>query len=272
MSHSVYYGSQITRSQFGSNNLARAVGRLPALKTVTLDYNTIGNNNIDIKLLINKNITSLVTMDLSGNSLTSLGQGTFQNYQMLQTLILDKNKIQYLSNETFIGLSRLKNLKITGNQIDEIENGTFKPLKQLQLLKLSYNQFTGDTDGLIKNLRFLSELSLANNAIKSLVKCSFCHLPNLTEISLQNNIISDIAEDAFYNLPNLSKLKLSKNNIAIKNQPFEALQSLKELYLDLNSVGNFSNKGLSPFRNLKKLEVLYVNQTLFTNHFTKHTN
>ncbi|CAL8288798.1 unnamed protein product [Lota lota] len=111
---------------------------------------------------------SLSLLDLGGNNIKAIDNGTFQNLTELRWLYVDKNYLDTLTAEMFAGLQNLEYLSMEYNDIQLIVAGAFSPMPSLRVLFLNNN--------LLKSLPAdaflgvsLSKISLHNNY--------FTHLP-----------------------------------------------------------------------------------------------
>ncbi|XP_077587060.1 SLIT and NTRK-like protein 1 [Stigmatopora nigra] len=111
--------------------------------------------------------TSLNLLDLGGNNIKIMDNGTFYNQSELRWLYVDKNYLDTLMAEMFLGLVNLEYLSLEYNDIQLIIPGAFTPMPNLRVLFLN------------------------NNLLKTLPADAFLGI-SLSKISLHNNYFSTL--------------------------------------------------------------------------------
>lgn len=172
-----------SRQGLGVNCESKKIESLSNLKPKPLSAHELNmrENNIHA---VKKNqllgYTSLNLLDLGGNNIKVIDNGTFQNLSELRWLYLDKNYLDTLLAEMFIGLVNLEYLSLEYNDIQLIVAGAFSHMPNLRVLFLNNN--------LLKSLPVdsfygisLSKISLHNNY--------FTHLPVAGVLDQLNSII-----------------------------------------------------------------------------------
>uniref|UniRef100_A0A8C6S9T1 TIR domain-containing protein n=1 Tax=Neogobius melanostomus TaxID=47308 RepID=A0A8C6S9T1_9GOBI len=193
------------------------------LRTLRLDRNKLQTVPSAIS-----NLRSLNKLDLSNNSIESLGCNDFANLTLLQYLSLPWNKITTLSACVFQHLPKLRVLQLQGNSLSNISNAFTTHLPNLNLLRLNQNSLTTLENGTFRGLPSLQHLFLM-----------FAGLGNLLELKLQDNNIDRKIFQTFQDLVNLQNLTLANNHInyrrftPMKHPPFMNLSKLN--YLNLQS-------------------------------------
>lgn len=249
---------------------ASALGRLPSLTSLQLDYNRVAALSGDIlrsvaghltSLSLARNVvrelpptsfkefTRLETLDLSGNLLANVAATTFTGLEgSLVELYLSGNRLTALSS-TPIALSHLKVLDMSRNQLAELPRMAFTQLPGLVHLNLSHNPTLGSISStLLHSLPELRELDLSQTGLKMLSPELLLHSQNLVRVSFCDNLIQELPEGAFRNLKNLTIIDLSNNQIVnIRPGAFMGLQAIKEVYLKGNRLTAFKGEF---FRNL----------------------
>eukprot|EP00970_Alexandrium_tamarense_P002833 scaffold397_cov317-Alexandrium_tamarense.AAC.2 len=199
---------------------------------------TIATNTLD-------RLTSLRTLDLSKNKISSLGKvsqlkelksfncdenvltsselAPLSNLTKLQSLSLGKNRLENPSNQAFPSLPpTIKQLKIYGNSLSSIPKQICDPkMKLLEKLDLSFNNLAAVPIE-ICNLSALTDLNLDNNVIVSLPK-EVGLLKKLKTLSLRNNYI---------------QVKSTNFSDSSNPQPIPASVFEDTLLIDLNLHGN----------------------------------
>lgn len=86
----------------------------------------------------------LRSLDLSGNSLGTLGAGSFKRQKRLEQLRLERSRLHSIERHAFAGLSQLRYLSLKRNQLAEINSEMFQNLNALRVsLLLIYLKIFG---------------------------------------------------------------------------------------------------------------------------------
>lgn len=183
--------------------------------------------------------TSLVHLDLSGNSIRDLSP--MAHFDGLRRLYLQSNGIADLS--PLAGLS-LENLLLSNNQIEDITSLADSNLDHLAWLALDGNEISRLP---VLDAEWLRYLYLDENAITDITPLA--SLTTLSELRLNGNTV--VSVDALAGMSNLRFLHLNDNQVA-DISPLN-LDSLVELHVKNNAV-----QDLSRLRNAEKLAMVDV--------------
>lgn len=172
-----------SRQGLGVNCEGKKIESLSNLKPKPLaahELNMRDNNIHAVKKNQLLGYSSLNQLDMGGNNIKMIDNGTFQNQSELRWLYMDKNYLDTLIAEMFLGLVNLEYLSLEYNDIQLIVAGAFSPMPSLRVLLLNNN--------LLKSLPVdaflgisLSKISLHNNY--------FPHLPVAGVLDQLNSII-----------------------------------------------------------------------------------
>lgn len=172
-----------SRQGLGVNCESKKIESLSNLKPKPLSAHELNmrENNIHA---VKKNqllgYTSLNLLDLGGNNIKVIDNGTFQNLSELRWLYLDKNYLDTLLAEMFIGLVNLEYLSLEYNDIQLIVAGAFSHMPNLRVLFLNNNLLKSIPVDSFYGIS-LSKISLHNNY--------FTHLPVAGVLDQLNSII-----------------------------------------------------------------------------------
>lgn len=256
-----------------------ALGRLPKLSNLYLDYNRVAALSSDI--LGSIQAEDIRYMSLSRNVIRELPGGSFQMFKNLLFLDLSGNSLAILNAEMFVGLENsLMELKLSQNKITNIGNIPLK-LTQLRRLDLSHNNIVdiprNAFDGvenlvylnlsnnhhlapmpssIINPLTKLQSFDLSNVGLRTVQSDLFSKSPNLKTIFLRNNKISELADGTFSNLRNLTNVDLSFNNImTIRPGTFINAMNIRFLSLKGNQLSAFKGEIFNTGTGLEELDI-----------------
>lgn len=243
-----------------------ALGRIPKLSNLYLDFNRIAALSADILGSIEPE--TIRYLSLSRNIIRELPAGTFKAFSNLVYLDLSLNSLVFLSAEMFAGLEHsLIELKLSANKLSHIGNIPLG-LRNLRRLDLSQNNLQEVSKEALNSLDYLVYLNISHNTHLTPFHVDFFHsLPRLHTIDLSNtgiekltgdifannlqlrvirlayNHIQEVDENTFYNLRNLTEIDLSYNRIiTFKPASFVNVMNLKKLYLKSNQINAFKGE------------------------------
>ncbi|XP_077381836.1 toll-like receptor 3 isoform X2 [Festucalex cinctus] len=211
---------------------------LQRMKLVTLTSGTF-------KDLQQTNVTSL---DLSGNGLGKIEEGSFRWLGKLDALVLSDNNIKHLTKQTFQGLDSLKQLDLRKALVKShtsstpiIDDFSFQPLGALETLCLQRTSVRMISEYTFAGLKSLKNLDLSWSSYISLKNLSNKTLASLggsplLKLNLTATAIVQIQQGAFSHLPNLTNLFLDFNFIkqTLRGSEFRGLGQLQELHMSFN--------------------------------------
>ncbi|XP_028295533.1 leucine-rich repeat and fibronectin type-III domain-containing protein 5 [Gouania willdenowi] len=135
------------------------------------------------------NMTKLVDLTLSRNTIGSIAPHAFKDLENLRALHLDSNRLAHITNDTFSGMSKLHHLILNNNQLTHIQIGAFNDLTALEELDLSYNN------------------------LESAPWVAIQRMPNLHTLNMDHNMLSYIPEGTFSGLQKLKRLDVTSNKL-----------------------------------------------------------
>ncbi|KAM6906290.1 leucine-rich repeat and fibronectin type-III domain-containing protein 5 [Lycodopsis pacificus] len=150
----------------------------------------LGDNFVtNIKRRDFANMTKLVDLTLSRNTIGSIAPLAFKDLENLRALHLDSNRLARIINDTFSGMSKLHHLILNNNQLTHIQTGAFDDLTALEELDLSYNN------------------------LESAPWVAIQRMPNLHTLNMDHNMLSYIPEGTFSGLQKLKRLDVTSNKL-----------------------------------------------------------
>lgn len=149
-----------------------------------------------------QSLTGLKKLDLSRNSLTTIGKVTFRNPDRLQMLDLSSNDIVKISAGAFTELVNLEILSLSENNLQTLPKDLFLGLTNLKTLRLSFNRIFSIPLGLFDQLHSLEELDLRSNVIHWIPGGVFQNLTNLKTLKLSENNLRSLSPDVLSDMKN----------------------------------------------------------------------
>ncbi|XP_024911090.1 leucine-rich repeat and fibronectin type III domain-containing protein 1-like protein [Cynoglossus semilaevis] len=155
------------------------------------------------------NMTSLIHLTLSRNTISQILPYAFADLQDLHALHLDANRLTTLDDSHFQGLVNLRHLILANNQLHSISEGAFQDfLETLEDLDLSYNNLVDVPWETMAMLVSVNTLSLDHNLIESVPEGIFSNLHKLARLDMTSNKLKKIPPDPlFLRIPVYAKMK-----------------------------------------------------------------
>lgn len=157
------------------------------------------NHNLNVTLNLCSNEISLIgreAFSTHGISELFLQKNKLKNVNFklplsLVSLDLSYNSISFIANDSFHGLTSLLDLQLNNNLLQMLPAGCFQSLNNLETLNLSFNKITM-TYGTFSGLTSLSVLKIANNSITNLPELILHNLKDLTSLDISNNLLTNL--------------------------------------------------------------------------------
>ncbi|NXC05194.1 ECM2 protein, partial [Orthonyx spaldingii] len=167
----------------------------------------------------------------------------------LMSLDLTGNSITTISDEAFNGIPNLEWIDLSKNNITSPGIGprAFKILKKLKRLYLDGNMLVHIPSELPSTLE---EIKINDNQLHAIEEDGLKDLKNLVTLELEGNKLSEanVSPLAFHPLKSLSYLRLGRNKFRIIPQGLPA--TLEELYLEHNQIEEVSEICFNHTRNI----------------------
>ncbi|XP_037396118.1 leucine-rich repeat and fibronectin type III domain-containing protein 1-like protein isoform X1 [Pygocentrus nattereri] len=155
------------------------------------------------------NMSSLIHLTLSRNTISLILPYAFADLQDLHALHLDANRLTTLDDTHLQGLVNLRHLILANNQLHSISDGAFQDfLETLEDLDLSYNNLVDVPWDTIALLVSVNTLSLDHNLIEFVPEGIFSNLHKLARLDMTSNKLKKIPPDPlFLRIPVYAKMK-----------------------------------------------------------------
>lgn len=144
------------------------------------------------------NMTKLVDLTLSRNSIGAIAPHAFKDLENLRALHLDSNRLTRITNDTFSGMSKLHHLILNNNQLTHIHIGAFNDLTALEELDLSYNNLESAPWVAIQRMSNLHTLNLDHNMLSYIPEGTFSGLQKLKRLDVTSNKLQKLPPDPVF--------------------------------------------------------------------------
>ncbi|XP_028321079.1 leucine-rich repeat and fibronectin type III domain-containing protein 1-like protein isoform X2 [Gouania willdenowi] len=155
------------------------------------------------------NMTSLLHLTLSRNTISQILPSAFSDLRRLRALHLDSNRLTVIKDEHFKGLTNLRHLILANNQLHSISPHAFDDfLSTLEDLDLSYNNLDNVPWDTIGRLTNVNTLNMDHNLIENVPQGVFTNLHKLARLDMTSNKLKKIPPDPlFLRIPVYAKSK-----------------------------------------------------------------
>ena len=201
-------------------------------------------------------VDNVGSLDLSGEGIGALRKEDFEGLTSLHTLDLSGNALDHLPADLFEPLDfSMRTLKLNGNPLGALPAGLFDGLTGIQELDLADTGLTELPAGLFADLDSLQELRLVENRLRAFPAAALADVAGtLRDLFMRDNDIPSIAAGALDGMTRLRKLELQDNALAsLPAGLFDDATELRELKLNDNALASLPDDLLRP---LTKLEVV----------------
>ncbi|XP_068209067.1 toll-like receptor Tollo [Palaemon carinicauda] len=216
----------------------------------------ISQNHLqDVPILL-KSLTTLKTLDLSGNHVSVLSNNSFVGLHNVSVLKLAANEIDNITKNVFVNLPSLQVLDLARNNIHSIENGAFENNKLLEAVRLDDNVLAS-VKGLFSSLQNLQWLNLSKN---HLTMFDYDFIPRgLKYLDLRENYISELGNH--YEIESQLHLKIidASNNRLTDISSSSVPDSVEILFLNNNQIHRVQPYAFFKKKNLTRVD-LYGNR------------
>uniref|UniRef100_A0A672FVD2 Leucine rich repeat and fibronectin type III domain containing 1 n=1 Tax=Salarias fasciatus TaxID=181472 RepID=A0A672FVD2_SALFA len=155
-----------------------------------------------------------VELRLTDNFITIIRKKDFFNMTSLVHLTLSRNTISQITPHAFVGLRSLRALHMDGNRLSVIKSDHFKGLVNLRHLILGNNQIhqvaPTSFDEFVSTIE---DLDLSNNNLRSLPWEAIARMTNINTLTLDHNLIDHIEAGTFTLLTKLVRLDMTSNRL-----------------------------------------------------------
>ncbi|CAL0301027.1 unnamed protein product [Lupinus luteus] len=220
----------------------------------------------DADLSVFSNLTKLVKLSMSNNSISGKLPDNIGDFKSLQFLDISNNLFSSSLPPGIGNLGSLQNLSLAGNNFSGLIPDTISKMASIQSLDLSRNSFSGALRASLTKLKSLVSLDLSNNGLTGKIPEGFELMPSLEKLDLHGNMLDGHLDAEFILLSSASYVDFSDNRLVssdFQRQKFlpRISESIKHLNLSHNLLtGTLVSGAEQPiFENLKVLDLSYNN-------------
>ena len=140
-------------------------------------------------------VNAIGSLDLSGEGIGALRKSDFEGLTSLQTLDLSGNALDHLPGDLFEHLdASMRTLKLNGNPLGALPAGVFDGLTGIRTLDLANTGLTELPAGLFADLNRLETLRLVENRLRAFPAAALADVAGtLEELFMRDNDIASIA-------------------------------------------------------------------------------
>ncbi|XP_072296170.1 leucine-rich repeat and fibronectin type-III domain-containing protein 5 [Eucyclogobius newberryi] len=159
----------------------------------------LGDNFVtNIKRKDFANMTKLMDLTLSRNTIGTIVPHAFKDLENLRALHLDSNRLTRITNDTFSGMSKLHHLILNNNQLMHIQIGAFNDLTALEELDMSYNNLESIPWVAIQRMSSLHTLNMDHNMLSYIPEGTFSGLQKLKRLDVTSNKLQKLPPDPVF--------------------------------------------------------------------------
>ncbi|XP_047467888.1 leucine-rich repeat and fibronectin type-III domain-containing protein 5 [Mugil cephalus] len=170
----------------------------PNIDRHTVELRLADNFVTSVKRKDFANMTRLVDLTLSRNTISYITPHAFADLENLRALHLNSNRLTRIANDTFSGMSKLHHLILNNNQLMLIHQGAFNDLLALEELDLSYNNLDSIPWEAIQKMVSLHTLSLDHNMLDFIPEGTFSLLQKLNRLDVTSNKLQKLPPDPLF--------------------------------------------------------------------------
>lgn len=135
-----------------------------------------------------------VELRLTDNFITIIRRKDFYNMTSLVHLTLSRNTISQIVPHAFLGLRSLRALHMDGNRLNVIKSDHFKGLINLRHLILGNNQIHQVAPNAFDEfVSTIEDLDLSNNNLRTLPWEAIARMTNINTLTLDHNLIDQLS-------------------------------------------------------------------------------
>ncbi|XVF23081.1 hypothetical protein REPUB_Repub13aG0007200 [Reevesia pubescens] len=216
----------------------------------------------DADLSVFSNLTKLVKLSMSNNSIAGVIPDNIGDFKSLEFLDVSNNLFSSSLPPSIGKLGSLRNLSLAGNNFSGSIPDTISGLASIQSLDLSRNFLSGSLPTSLTKLDELLYLNLSSNQFTKRIPKGFELISGLQVLDLHGNMLDGSLDGEFFLLSNASHVDFSRN--MLQSSSSQKLlpgisESIKYLNLSHNQLtGSLVGEAeVRLFGNLKVLDLSY---------------
>lgn len=230
----------LANCQLSNMNISSFSG-LEGLEELMLEYNYFESVPYEIKRL-----AGLKHLNLYGNEITALTNGSFSTLRRMEKLNLGSNEIYTVDDDAFRGLeSNLHQLDINDNELTFVPSKAIRKLRSLTTLNLAMNFIENIEDDAFQGQYRIKELILDGNPINFSAQMFNGMEHSIERLRIRNMRLTSLPLASLKKLKTLKTLDMAQNRIKDIQKGFMQGLHVESLYLSANNISHVSLDGFS---------------------------
>jgi len=173
--------------------------------------------------------SSVQSLDLSNNRISSLKNFSFPNYTRLSDVILKFNEMEHIELNAFAGLMMMRSIDLSYNKLQSIHPAIFSSNPVLERVSLNRNPIVYLPSGSpILVSASVSFLDLSSCSLTAVYPNTFSCLPSLHILDLSSNNLQTMSMSTLEKLADLKKVELHNNRWTCSCEIVELMQLARE--------------------------------------------
>ncbi|KAK6039732.1 leucine Rich repeat-containing domain protein [Cooperia oncophora] len=200
-------------------------------------------------------MSRLTSLNLYGNKLRDIPEGSFEGLSQLRLLRVENNEICSLSTNALSEIKpKIELVDLSGNCFATIPAQSLRNSVKLMYLDLSDNKISEINNFELMNLPQLKELRLQNNQLREIHPMAFMNVPQLQYLYMRDNLIGSLDGNRLQAFHRLEILDVT-NNLLQKLPELKDLTSLRQVRLDGNLIEKIETLAFSNNPNLQLISI-----------------
>ncbi|KAK7303576.1 hypothetical protein RJT34_14486 [Clitoria ternatea] len=216
----------------------------------------------DIDLSVFSNLSKLVRLSMSNNSISGKLPGNIADFKSLEFFDVSNNLFSSSLPLEIGKLGSLQNLSLAGNNFSGPIPDSISTMASIKSLDLSRNSFSGALPASLTKMNSLVSLNMSHNGLTGKIPKGFELMSPLEKLDLHGNMLDGHLDVEFMLLSSASYVDFSDNKLSSSDSKKflpRISDSIKHLNLSHNQLtGSLASGAVEPvFENVKVLDLSY---------------
>jgi hypothetical protein len=207
--------------------------------TVKVNVSDLGDDAGSLRSALIDNDTKYVNLDLSGSTITSIGNYAFNGCESLTSITIP-NSVTSIEGSAFSRCTSLASVTIP-NGVTTIGNNAFNGCESLTSITIP-NSVTSIEGSAFSGCTSLASVTIPNS-VTTIERSAFSNCTSLTSVTIPNSVTS-IGESAFSSCSSLTSVTIPNSVTSIGEYPFRGCTSLTAINVDAGNTAYSSQDGV----------------------------